>query len=80
MANSAHLFFQTLKKETDDLPKVLVGNAALLPHLLCESRTPSTCSKYRNGFLRWTKWAQYNDLGSRDVLPAKLFPFALHLL
>ena len=72
-------FFQTLKKQIDDLPEVLVESAALLPDLLCESRAPSMCSKYRNVFLRWTKWAQYNGLGSREVLPAKPLPFALYL-
>ena len=74
-----HFFFQSFSNDIGGLPKELADRLALLPELLKDSRASSTVKSYHSGFIRWKKWALSNELGSKDVLPAKAFHVALYL-
>jgi len=76
---SLRLFLQVHRDEIQQLPEGLAGKAILLPELLRNSRADSTDKKYTGAFVRFQKWVYSNNLGSRDVLPAKPFVVAIYL-
>ena len=59
-------------------PHALMGQMALLPGLLKDSRASTTVRKYIHRFDKWKLWALSNGLGSKDILPAKAFNVALY--
>ncbi|KAL5005988.1 hypothetical protein ScPMuIL_017146 [Solemya velum] len=59
-------------EDIEQLPDVLVEKVSLLPDLLKGSRADSTCHKYKNGFLRWEKWALSNGLNSINKPPREI--------
>ena len=73
------MFFQVHADEIQELPEVLADRVYLLPDVLQKSRADSTNKKYSSAFLRFHKWALCNELGSGDILPAKIFPVAIYL-
>ena len=74
------LFLQSHQEEIEALPDVLTDKVVLLPEILRRSRADNSCRKYELGFLRWKKWADSNGVGSRHILPAQVFSFALYLV
>ncbi|VDI55329.1 Hypothetical predicted protein [Mytilus galloprovincialis] len=50
------------ESEINFLPPALHTNVDVLMDLLCESKADSTVKTYHAGFIRWKKWAVYNDI------------------
>ena len=74
------LFLQSHQEEIEALPDVLTDKVILLPEILRRSRADNSCRKYELGLSRWKKWAESNGVGSRNILPAQVFSFALYLV
>ena len=68
------------QEEIEALSDVLTDKVVLLPEILRKSRADNSCRKYELGFSRWKKWAESNGMGTRHILPAQVFSFALYLV
>ena len=58
------------------VPHALMGQVTLLPELLKNSRASTNVREYIHSFDKWKLWALSNGLGSKDILPAKVFNVA----